>query len=262
MLDLPERSGTLMLAVRTENLTKIYKKRYFLKPRYSVGISRLNLEVEEGETFGLLGLNGSGKTTTIKLLLGLLFADSGQAFIYQHKVPNREASNLVGYLPEAPYFYRYLSAQEIIDFYGRLSGVPEEVRQKKIDEILELVNLTQNRHKRLAEFSKGMLQRVGIAQALIHDPKILFFDELITGLDPVGITEMRSLLLRLKERKKTIFLSSHIISEIVKVCDRVGIVKEGELVKIVDLKHLKDKDVELEKIFLSTVMPAGQEISS
>jgi ABC-2 type transport system ATP-binding protein len=250
-----------MLAVKTENLTKIYKKRYFLKPRYSVGIKGLNLEVEEGETFGLLGLNGSGKTTTIKLLLGLLFADSGQAFIYQHKVPNRQASNLVGYLPEAPYFYRYLSAHEIIDFYGRLSGIPEQERQTKVAEILELVNLTKNRHKRLAEFSKGMLQRVGIAQALIHDPKILFFDELITGLDPVGITEMRSLLLRLKERKKTMFLSSHIISEIVKVCDRVGIIKEGELVKTVDLRQLKNKDEELEKIFLSTVMPAGQEIS-
>ncbi len=248
-----------MLAVKIENLTKIYKRRYFLKPRYSVGIKNLNLEVEEGETFGLLGLNGSGKTTTIKLLLGLLFADSGQAFIYDQKVPHRLASNLVGYLPEAPYFYRYLSAQEIIDFYGRLSGVPEQVRQKKIDELLELVKLTKNRHKRLSEFSKGMLQRVGIAQALIHDPKILFFDELITGLDPVGITEMRSLLLRLKERKKTIFLSSHIISEIVKVCDRVGIIKEGELVKVVDLRQLKNKDAELEKIFLSTVMPSGQE---
>jgi len=251
-----------MLAVKTENLTKIYKRRYFLKPRYSLGIQGLNLEVEEGETFGLLGLNGSGKTTTIKLLLGLLFADSGQAFIYDHKVPHRQASNLVGYLPEAPYFYRYLSAQEIIDFYGRLSGVPEQVRQKKIDEILELVNLTKSRHKRLSEFSKGMLQRVGIAQALIHDPKILFFDELITGLDPVGITEMRSLVLRLKERKKTIFLSSHIISEIVKVCDRVGIIKDGQLVRIVDLRQLKNKDEELEKIFLDTVMPAGQETTS
>ena len=124
------------------------------------------------------------------------------------------------------------------------------------------MNLTKNRHKRLTDFSKGMLQRVGIAQALIHDPKILFFDELITGLDPVGITEMRQLLLRLKEQKKTIFLSSHIISEIVKVCDRVGILKEGSLVRIVDLRQLKNKDEELEKIFLSTVMPAGQEIVS
>lgn len=243
-----------MLAVKTENLTKIYKKKYLFKTKYSVGIKNLNLEVEEGETFGLLGLNGSGKTTTIKLLLGLLFADSGNSFIYNHKVPNYQASNLVGYLPEAPYFYRYLTAEEIVDFYGRVSGVPAALRKSKLEEVLDLVDLTKNRHKRLAEFSKGMLQRVGIAQALIHDPKVLFLDELITGLDPVGIAEMRALILRLKERKKTIFISSHIISEVVKVCDRVGILAEGSLAKVVNLKDLNKKGEELEEIFLKLVL--------
>ncbi len=245
-----------MLAVKIENVTKIYKKRYLLKTKQSIGVKDLNLEINEGETFGLLGLNGAGKTTTIKLLLGLLRPDSGNCFIYGHKVPARAASDLVGYLPESPYFYRYLTAQEIIDFYGKVSGVPDRVRGEKIEEILELVNLTANRHKRLSEFSKGMLQRVGIAQALIHDPKVLFFDELITGLDPVGITEMRALILRLKERKKTIILSSHIISEVVKVCDRVGIIVEGKLARIVNLADLTSKGDELEQIFLKLVMPA------
>lgn len=250
-----------MLAVKTENLTKIYQKRYLLTAKKSVGIQNLNLEIEQGETFGLLGLNGSGKTTTIKLLTGLLFADTGNSFIFQHRVPSRTASQLIGYLPEAPYFYRYLTAEEIIDFYGRVSGVPEFKRRQRLEEVLTLVDLRKNRQKRLADFSKGMLQRVGIAQALIHDPRILFLDELITGLDPVGIAEMRALLLRLKEQRKTIFLSSHIISEVVKVCDRVGIIVEGHLARIVTLSELKHKGEELEKIFLDLVIPKGGHVA-
>lgn len=247
-----------MKAVRCENLTKIYKKKYLLKTKETIGIKDLNLEVQEGETFGLLGLNGSGKTTTIKLLLGLLFPTNGEAFIYNNKIPSREASRFVGYLPESPYFYKYLTAEEIVDFYGKVSGVDEIMRRRRIEEILNLVNLTRDRKRRLADYSKGMLQRVGIAQALIHDPKVLFLDEPITGLDPVGISEMRYLILRLKEQGKTIFLSSHIISEVVKVCDRVGILVEGKLARIVEVKELNQKKQDLEKIFLDTVMPEKQ----
>jgi ABC-2 type transport system ATP-binding protein len=242
--------------IRTENLTKIYRKRHLGKLKETLGVRNLNLEIREGEIFSLLGLNGSGKTTTIKLLLGLLFPTQGRVYIREKLMPNKEIVRLVGYLPELPYFYKYLTIDELLNLYGCLSEITSQEISQRIRQVLKIVALEKERNKRIAELSRGMLQRVGIAQALLHSPEIVIFDEPVSGLDPVGIREMRELLLKLKKEGKTIFFSSHIISEVEKISDRAGILDQGELVCIVEQKDWFAREGGLEEIFLETIKSA------
>ncbi|HYL92892.1 MAG TPA: ABC transporter ATP-binding protein [Alphaproteobacteria bacterium] len=189
----------------------------------------VHLSVEEGETFGFLGPNGAGKTTTLKLLMGLIFPSSGSARILGLDYHDPEVKRQVGFLPEQPYFYDYLTAPELLDYYAQLSGVDASTRKKRIGSVLERVGLSDTGNKQLRKFSKGMLQRIGIAQAVIHDPKVLFLDEPMSGLDPVGRREIRELIQGLRAEGKTIFFSTHILSDAEAICDRVAVIHKGEL---------------------------------
>ncbi|MBN1621150.1 MAG: ABC transporter ATP-binding protein [Endomicrobiales bacterium] len=240
-----------MYAIQTSNLTKIYKRKHLWNTYTTRGVEDLSLDINEGEIFGLLGLNGSGKTTTIKLILGLLKPTEGGISVFGSSVPSRDTLKYIGYLPEVPYFYRYLTAFEILKFYGNLSGI--ENTEEKAEKMLEVVGLGSWRNKRLSEFSKGMVQRVGIAQSLLHDPKILIFDEPVSGLDPLAVQEIRNLIIKLKSQGKTLFLSSHLISEVEKVCDRVGILVKGKLVQTLSQAEWSKKEGELENIFVDKV---------
>lgn len=217
-----------MHALEIQGLAKNYAVGFWKKTSRTA-LKSLYLNITQGETFGFLGPNGAGKTTTLKLLMGIIFPTSGTATILGRDIGNPEVKRKVGFLPEQPYFYDYLSAPELLDYYARLSGVPADVRQKRIGELLERVGLRDVGNKQLRKFSKGMLQRVGIAQAIIHDPDIVFLDEPMSGLDPVGRHDVRELIQHLKDQGKTIFFSTHILSDAEALCDRVGIIHKGEL---------------------------------
>jgi len=222
-------------AVKTEGLTKTYK---LLTRREPVSaVSNLSIEVSEGEIFGFLGPNGAGKTTTIKMLLGLVYPSSGNAWILGKPAGDIEIKRQISYLPETPYFYDYMTGAEILRFYGRLFGLSDSVLNTKIVELLKIVGLYTDRNKTLNQYSKGMLQRIGIAQTLLNDPKLLILDEPTTGLDPLAHSDIRNLILKLKEQGKTVFLSSHQLSDVEMVCDRVAIMNRGKLLKI---GHLSD----------------------
>ena len=217
-----------MLAIEIKNLTKEYAVGFWKKQRRPA-LKSLSLTVEAGETFGFLGPNGAGKTTTLKLLMGIIFPTSGSATILGKDFLDPEVKRRIGFLPEQPYFYDYLSAPELLDYYARLSGVPAPVRKQRIGELLGRVGLADVGNKQLRKFSKGMLQRVGIAQAIIHDPEVVFLDEPMSGLDPVGRHEVRELIQSLKDAGKTIFFSTHILSDAEALCDRVAVIHKGEL---------------------------------
>jgi len=239
-----------MVAIRTEGLTKVYKRKYLFRSKQTIALENLNLEIGEGSVFGLLGLNGSGKTTLLKLLVGLLFPTKGSAYIFGERVPNLFALSRIGYLPEFPCFLTYLTANEILHFYGKLYGFSLKERNKRVEMTLDLVELSENRNDRLADFSKGMLERIGMAQVLLHDPEVLLLDEPTSGLDPLGIRKMRQTILRLREEGKTILLSSHFVTEVEKVCDKAGILHMGRLKRVVELRG---EEVNLEEIFAETV---------
>ena len=217
-----------MYAIEILGLSKSYPVGFW-KKELRAALKPLELTVEAGETFGFLGPNGAGKTTTLKLLMGIIFPDSGTARILGRDFLDPDVRNRIGFLPEQPYFYDYLSAPELLDYYAQLSGVPREARRKRIPELLEKVGLSDAGKKQLRKFSKGMLQRVGIAQAIIHDPDVVFLDEPMSGLDPVGRHEIRELIQSLKDAGKTIFFSTHILSDAEALCDRVAVVHKGEL---------------------------------
>jgi ABC-2 type transport system ATP-binding protein len=217
-----------MHALEIQGLAKDYAVGFWKKTSRTA-LKSLELNITQGETFGFLGPNGAGKTTTLKLLMGIIFPTSGTATILGRDIGDPEVKRKVGFLPEQPYFYDYLSAPELLDYYARLSGVPADARQKRIAELLEQVGLRDVGNKQLRKFSKGMLQRVGIAQAIIHDPEIVFLDEPMSGLDPVGRHDVRELIQQLKDQGKTIFFSTHILSDAEALCDRVGIIHKGEL---------------------------------
>jgi ABC-2 type transport system ATP-binding protein len=217
-----------MHALEIQGLAKDYAVGFWKKTSRTA-LKSLHLNVTQGETFGFLGPNGAGKTTTLKLLMGIIFPTSGTATILGRDIRDPEVKRKVGFLPEQPYFYDYLSAPELLDYYARLSGVPAGTRQSRITELLERVGLQDVGNKQLRKFSKGMLQRVGIAQAIIHDPEIVFLDEPMSGLDPVGRHDVRELIQHLKDQGKTIFFSTHILSDAEALCDRVGVIHKGEL---------------------------------
>ncbi len=228
--------------VVTEGLTKIYKDFW---GRWKVhALVGLDLSLERGEVFGLLGPNGSGKSTTIKLLLGLIFPTAGRARVLGLRPGTPAANQRVGYLPEESYLHRFLTGRETIDFYGRLFGLDRKQRRRRTPELLDMVGLDRRaRSRQLREYSKGMSRRIGLAQALVNDPELLLLDEPTTGLDPIGTREMKDLILRLKDRGKTILLSSHLLADVRDVCDRIGILVQGqlkELGRVDDLLMLRD----------------------
>src|SRR5690349_21880850 len=227
-----------MHALEIQGLAKDYAVGFWKKTSRTA-LKSLHLNITQGETFGFLGPNGAGKTTTLKLLMGIIFPTSGTATILGRDISDPEIKRKVGFLPEQPYFYDYLSAPELLDYYARLSGVPAGARHKRIEELLERVGLPDVGNKQLRKFSKGMLQRVGIAQAIIHDPEIVFLDEPMSGLDPIGRREIRELLQDLKDQGKTIFFSTHILSDAEALCDRVAVIHKGELRGVGVVEELK-----------------------
>lgn len=201
----------------------------FLRKRFRA-VDGISFSVARGEAFGLLGPNGAGKTTTQKLLLGLLRPTAGEVHVLGRKAGHPESLRRIGYLPENPYFYSHLTAQEFLDFFGRLFDLGKSERQKRSARLLEMVSLAEAGSKPIRKFSKGMLQRLGIAQALINDPDLIFLDEPNSGLDPIGRRDMRRIIMKLKEEGKTIFLNSHLLPDVNELCDRIMILHRGRCV--------------------------------
>jgi ABC-2 type transport system ATP-binding protein len=223
-------------AVAVRGLTKIFPVPFHRQQ--VVAVCDLNLEIERGEVYGLLGPNGSGKSTTLKIILGLVSPTRGRTEIFGRDSRSVESREAVGFLPENPYFYKYLTGEETLRFFGRLCGLSGRQLKNRMDELLELVGLTKARKRRLGTYSKGMLQRIGLAQALIHHPRLLVLDEPTAGVDPAGSREIRDLIVDLKERGITVLLSSHLLAQAQEICDRVGILANGRLVREGHLEEL------------------------
>jgi ABC-2 type transport system ATP-binding protein len=217
-----------MPAIEILGLTKDYPIGFF-QQRSRRSLDGLTLQVERGEVFGFLGPNGAGKTTTLKLLMGLIFPTSGTARVLGKSIESVGMHREIGYLPEQPYFYDYLTARELLDYYARFFGYSGAERARRVDKFLERVGLTQAANVQLRKFSKGMMQRVGVAQAILHDPQVIFLDEPMSGLDPVGRREVRDIILELKREGRTVFFSTHILSDAEMLCDRVGVLVGGKL---------------------------------
>src|SRR5262249_21182634 len=215
------------VVVETHNLKKVYRD--FWGRQKKVALNALNLQIHGGEIFGLLGPNGSGKPTTIKLLLGLLFPTDGEAFVFEEPAASVRKNERIGYLPEESYLYRFLNAEETLDFYGRLFDMPADVRRKRTAELIDMVGLNTAKKRQLREYSKGMTRRIGLAQALINDPELILLDEPTSGLDPIGTREMKDLIIRLRDQGKTVVMSSHLLADVQDVCDRIAILHLGEL---------------------------------
>ncbi|MCG2683641.1 MAG: ABC transporter ATP-binding protein [Planctomycetales bacterium] len=215
------------IIIETRNLTKVYRD--FWGRQKVRALKALDLEVRRGEIFGLLGPNGSGKTTTIKLLLGLLFPTAGQALVFDRDAREVTKNERIGYLPEESYLYRFLNAEETLDFYGRLFNMSRAVRRQRVADLIEMVGLDWAKRRQLKEYSKGMTRRIGLAQALINDPELIVLDEPTTGLDPIGTREMKDLIIKLRDEGKTVLLCSHLLADVQDVCDRIAILYQGEL---------------------------------
>ena len=226
----------------TRNLTKTYRD-FWGRPKVKA-LNSLSIDVKRGEVFGLLGPNGSGKTTTLKLLLGLLFPTDGEVSILGRPATDVSKNEKIGYLPEESYLYRFLNAEETLDFYGRLFDMPAAVRKERTRELIKMVQLDHAKRRQLKEYSKGMTRRIGLAQALINDPELILLDEPTSGLDPIGSRDMKDLIIGLKERGKTVVMCSHLLADVQDVCDRIAILDGGELKvfgRVQDL--LKDQGV-------------------
>ncbi|MGA8763769.1 MAG: ABC transporter ATP-binding protein [Candidatus Sulfotelmatobacter sp.] len=246
-----------MAAIEILGLEKTYLVGFWRK-RPKTALRPLTLTVEEGEIFGFLGPNGAGKTTTLKLLMGLIFPTAGSARILGHDWTDPEIKAQIGFLPEQPYFYDYLTAHELLEYYGQLSGVPARDRKRRAEAVLQQVGLRDVQGVQLRKFSKGMLQRVGIAQAILHDPRLVFFDEPMSGLDPMGRREVRDLMEQLKHAGKTVFFSTHILSDAEALCDRVAIIHRGELRGVGAVADLTSSvQGKVEVIWQGTQVPAS-----
>ena len=222
--------------VETRKLTKVYRD--FWGRKKKTALNALNLEIRQGEIFGLLGPNGSGKTTTIKLLLGLLFPTSGEALVFGEPAVGVAKNERIGYLPEESYLYRFLNAEETLDFYGRLFNMKPDIRNRRAQELIEMVGLAGDKKRILKEYSKGMRQRIGLAQALINDPELIILDEPTSGLDPLGTAWMKRLIIELREKGKTVLMCSHRLDDVQKTCDRIAILNEGELQELGEVSKL------------------------
>jgi ABC-2 type transport system ATP-binding protein len=226
-------------ALEARELSKIYRD-FWGRPRV-LALDSLNLAVRRGEVFGLLGPNGSGKTTSAKLFLGLLWPSGGQARLLGASPWDVEVKSRVGYLPEESYFYKFLSARETVEFYARLFGMPRAARRSRAAELLAQVGLSGAADRRLSEYSKGMLRRVGLAQALVNDPELVVLDEPTSGLDPVGTRQVKDLVLELRRRGRTVVLNSHLLADMEDVCDRVAILHAGKLCRMGALDELLER---------------------
>jgi len=233
-----------ILAIRTENLTKEFKGGTLIRRRSIVALDGLNLHVSRGEIFGYLGPNGAGKTTTFKLLLGLIFPTVGDAWVLGKHIRDVRVRRHIGFLPEQPYFYDYLTAEEFLDFYAQLFGFDRKARKQRVSNLLSLVGLEEAASNQLRKFSRGMLQRIGIAQALINDPELVILDEPLSGLDPSGRKEIRDIIFHLKSEGRTVIFSSHILSDVEAICDGVGILVKGRLQTVEYLDRILDYEVE------------------
>jgi ABC-2 type transport system ATP-binding protein len=246
-------SETRQQIIRVENVVKDFRPGLGLRrKRVLHGIS---LEVREGEIFGFVGPNGAGKTTTLKILMGLIRATQGSASILGCDVRETAFRRHVGFLPENPYFYDFLTGREILVFYAKLSGVPRARLAERVETLLEWVGLAHAADARLRTYSKGMLQRTGIAQALVHDPSVVFLDEPMSGLDPIGRKEIRDLILRLRAEGKTVFMNTHILSDVEMVCDRVAIIVQGEISYTGATESFHAGDVRHADVVLSRLSP-------
>jgi ABC-2 type transport system ATP-binding protein len=224
------------IVLRADGLAKTFHLGFFRKRVEAV--KEASFDVRRGEVFGYLGPNGSGKTTTLKMLMGLVFPSRGRAEVLGRPVPNREAKRRLGYLPESPYFYEYLTPEEFLDLAGALSDVPRRARRKRADGLITRVGLDHARGRPLRKFSKGMLQRIGIAQALMGDPELVVLDEPMTGLDPIGRKEIRDLMLELKREGRTVLYSTHILPDVEMTCDRVAMIFAGRIRNVGPLSAL------------------------
>jgi len=242
-----------MAIISFQDITKNYKSGFRKK---KTAIKDFSLDVRDGEVFGFLGPNGAGKSTAIKILLNLIFPTCGKAKIAGRDVGDKETRRAVGYLPENPYFYDYLNPPELLNFAGQTSGMGASEIKKKTEILLNILDLWNERNRPIRSYSKGMVQRVGLALALIHDPKIVILDEPMTGLDPIGRRKVIDLILKLKAEGKTVFFSSHILQDIERVCDRIGILVNGTLVRVIDFRS-ETLDDSLEDVFMQEVEQAG-----
>lgn len=226
--------------IETKDLTKVYSS----GAKRVIALSDFNISLDHGKIFGLLGPNGAGKTTLIKILLGIIFPTSGQAFVLGHNLEDYEMKKKIGYLPENHHYPNYLTGGEVLKFFGRLSGLDGINLDKKIDELLDLMKLSKWKKIKVKNYSKGMMQRLGLAQALINDPELIFLDEPTDGVDPIGRKEIRDILLDLKSQSKTIFLNSHLLSEVELITDRVAILNKGNLIREGTVQELTEKKEE------------------
>lgn len=232
------------IIVETRKLTKIYRD--FWGRQKKAALRALNLQIHRGEIFGLLGPNGSGKTTTIKLLLGLIFPSDGEALVFGESALQVGKNERIGYLPEESYLYRFLNAEETLDFYGRLFAMSPDTRRTRAQKLIDMVGLSADKRRVLKEYSKGMRQRIGLAQALINDPELIILDEPTSGLDPLGTRWMKDLILDLRKQGKTVIMCSHRLDDVQDVCDRIAILYEGELQELGKVETLLEDANRLE----------------
>jgi ABC-2 type transport system ATP-binding protein len=244
-------------AVEIEGLSKDYDVGLFVKKKRRA-LEPLHLEVEEGEVFGLIGPNGAGKTTTLKLLMGLIFPTAGEARILGSPLNDLEMKKQVGYLPEQPYFYDYLTGRELLSYFGQLFGLDRASRAARTEELLSMVGLTEAADVPLRRYSKGMIQRVGIAQALVNRPRLTFLDEPMSGLDPMGRREMTLLIRQLRDSGVTVLFSSHILPDVEQLCDRVGILNRGKLLEVGRLSEILDLSIAAVDVVLEGLRPEAE----
>jgi ABC-2 type transport system ATP-binding protein len=241
------------IAIRTEGLTKDYRPAFGGRPIRA--LSGLSIEIREGETFGLVGPNGSGKTTALKLLLGLIFPTAGRAWIYESNLHDPAVKQRIGYLPEGPYYYPFLRGEELLRFYARLFGMDGQRAEQRINDLLRTVDMEKWRRTPLNECSRGMVQRFGLAQALLNDPDLLILDEPTSGLDPLVSYRIREVIAGLKPQGKTILLCSHLLHEVESLCDRIAILHQGEMRALGTLDELRalthsPPEADLEAVFV------------
>ena len=241
-----ETSSEQSIALQVKSLSKTYKTGFWFAPKINHALKNLDLEVYENQAFGLLGLNGAGKTTVIKLILGLLKPSSGEITLMGGRISSRKVRSQIGYLSELPYFSKQHTGKELLNYFGALHGLSGLNLKRRVDEILELVRMTQPSNERVSSYSKGMLQRIGIGQALIGKPRLLICDEPMSGLDPVGYKEMRDIFIDLKRLGTTLFLNTHIMDEVERICDRIGILHEGHLKEVVPVTKILQSSVPID----------------